>query len=301
MPNACAMILVFVQKDYAAKTILLPGKVVDVRLQSEDSNSGGEDKATEAGSHVGGRAGGGLDLGEVATGGLGDASGERDRRGVDSSGVVGDSVGSSSGGGGSGDRGGAGDHLGHGRVDGSDNRGSRLDGRADGGRGVRRGSGVGGGSSGVGRRSSSLLVVVGDAELGGVLVLASLVVDELDAVALGALRGLEGALGVPGVAAAVLDLLGDGVDGNEVLGRALEEDQGDGARGGRLPGDGEALADRDDGVQARLRDGVALGSIASGSGVGRDQRSKGGEASGEKTEHGGRHFERLFVGLKVVD
>jgi hypothetical protein len=72
-------------------------------------------------------------------------------------------------------------------------------------------------------------VVVGDAELGGVLVLAGLVVDELDAVALGTLRGLEGALGVPGVAAAVLDLLGDGVDGNEVLGRALEEDEGDGA------------------------------------------------------------------------
>lgn len=276
-------------------------KSVDVRLQSEDSNASGEDKTAEASSHVGGRAGGRLDLGEVATGGLGDASGERDGRRVDSSGVVGDGVGSGSSGGGSGDRGGGGDHLGLRRVDGSDNRGGRLDGRADGRGGVRRGSGSVGGRSSVRRGSSLRLVVVGDAELGGVLVLASLVVDELDAVALGALRGLEGGLGVPGVGAAVLDLLGDGVDRDEVLGRALEEDEGDGALSGRLPGDGEGLADGDNGVQARLRDGVALGLSAGRGGVGRDERSKGGEACGEKSEHGGRHFEWLFVGLKVVD
>ena len=265
-----------------------------MRLQSEDSNASGEDKAAEADSHVGGRAGRRLNVGHVATGGLGNASGERDRRRVGSSGVVGDGVGSSSSGDGSGDRGG-------GREDGS-NRGGRLHGRLGGGGGVCRGSSsVRRGSSGVGRRCSSLLVVVRDAELGGVLVLAGLVVDELDAVALGALRGLKSGLGVPGVATAVLDLLGDGVDGDEVLGGALEEDERDGALSGRLPGDGEGLADRDDGVQARLRDGVALGLSAGRGGVGGNQRSKGGEASGEKSEHGGRHFERLFVGSKVVD
>jgi len=298
------MNLVFVQKAMQLNRYC-QRKSVDVRLQSEDSNASGEDKTAKAGSHVGGRAGRGLDLGEVAAGGLGDASGERDRRRVDSSGIVGDGVGSGSSGGGSGDRGGGGDHLGLRRVDGSDNRGGRVDGRVDGradGRGgVRRGSGSVGGRSGVRRGSSLLLVVVGDAELGGVLVLASLVVDELDAVALGALRGLEGGLGVPGVGTAVLDLLSDGVDRDEVLGGALEEDEGDGALSGRLPGDGEGLADGDNGVQARLRDGVALGLSAGRGGVGRDERSKGGEASGEKSEHGGRHFEWLFVGLKVVD
>jgi len=223
---------------------------------------------------------------------------------VDGGGVVGNGVGRS-GGDGSSDRNRAsGDRDLRRRVDRSNRAGGlddRADDRADGGAvGDNRGRGVRRGNGGVGRRTGLAVVLVGDAELGSVLVLAGLVVDELDAVALGTLRGLKGALGLPGVAAAVLDLLGDGVDGDEVLSRALEEDERDGALSGRVPSDGEALVDGNDGVQARLGDGVALRSIASRSGVGRDQRSESGEACGEKTEHGGRHFERLFVGWKVV-
>jgi hypothetical protein len=57
----------------------------------------------------------------------------------------------------------------------------------------------------------------------------------LDTVALGALGGDEGRLNVPGVAAGVGDLLGDGLDELEVLGRALEEDQRNSALGGGVP------------------------------------------------------------------
>jgi hypothetical protein len=288
------------------------------RLQSEDGNGGGNDEATEAGGHVGGAASGGLDGGAVAASRGGDAGGHgASAGGVDGGGVVGDLVRSSGGD----DRGdndgrGGGGNLGHGRQDGG-NGGDLRGGRAHGRGGVRGGSGgvgrgssgVGRGSGSVGRRSSNLGgrrrgdngAVVGDAELGGVLVLAGRVVDELDTVALGALGGDKAVLGLPGVAAAVGDHLGDGLDELEVLGRALEEDERDGALGGRVPRDGEGRANGHNGVEARLRDGVALGRITSGSGVGRDQRSEGGEAGGEETEHGGRHLEWVIeVGMEKV-
>jgi hypothetical protein len=162
---------------------------------------------------------------------------------VDSGGVVGDLVGSS-GGDNRGDDSGRGgsSNFGHGRHDGGHGGGNGSDLRGGRAHGVRGGSsGVGRGSGSVGRRSSNggrrrdHGSVVGDAELSGVLVLAGRVVDELDTVALGALGGDEGRLDVPGVAAGVGDLLGDGLDELEVLGRALEEDQRNGALGSGVP------------------------------------------------------------------
>lgn len=134
-----------------------------------------------------------------------------------------------------------------------------------GGGGVLHGGGRGGllavrrGGGGRGLLLAARLVVgVGDAELGGVLVLAGGVVDQLDTVALSVLSGLEVVGDIPDVGAVVLGLLDDGVLRNGVAAGALEEDESDGALGGGLPGDGELLAGGDDAVQAGLGDGVAL-------------------------------------------
>jgi hypothetical protein len=81
---------------------------------------------------------------------------------------------------------------------------------------------------------ASLVVGVGDAELGGVLVLPSRVHNQLQTVASVRRREVGGWL--PYVAARVLDLLGDRVLRDGVGGRTLEQDEGDGARCGRVPG-----------------------------------------------------------------
>lgn len=83
----------------------------------------------------------------------------------------------------------------------------------------------GGGVSGGGR-------LVDDAELSGVLVITSRVDDELDTVA-GGLAHEVGGRG-PGVGTAIRNVLHDGVLGDDVLGGALKEDEGDGALSGRL-------------------------------------------------------------------
>jgi len=88
----------------------------------------------------------------------------------------------------------------------------------------------GGSSAGGGRRVSW----IGDAELRGVLVGAGGVVDELDAVVGGV--GLEGGGGRPGVGAAVVGAFDDGVEREDVLGGAAEEDERYGAGCGWLGG-----------------------------------------------------------------
>lgn len=80
------------------------------------------------------------------------------------------------------------------------------------------------------------------------MVLAVHVVDDLDAVAGGGGEaGAELSGRSPDEAAAVGDSLGDGLaDGDDVVGGALEEKDGDGVGGvGRRPGDGEGLASLD--------------------------------------------------------
>lgn len=118
----------------------------------------------------------------------------------------------------------------------------------------------GGSSAGLlgGGGGGALVVGVGDAELGGVLVLASGVVDQLDTIALSIVGGLKVAGDVPDVGTAVWNLLGDSVLRNSIAARALKENEVDGALGGWLPGNGEVLAGGDDRVEAWLGDGVAL-------------------------------------------
>lgn len=133
-----------------------------------------------------------------------------------------------------------------------------VDGSSDG-----RAGGVVGSRCGGRRRGRGLLLVlwVGDAELSGVLVLALVgarVNDELDTVAGGIGGGLEAGGWSPNVATVVLGALDDDALQLQVGGWSLEEEKSDGAVSGGLPGDGEALAGWDEGVQARLRDGVAL-------------------------------------------
>ena len=68
------------------------------------------------------------------------------------------------------------------------------------------------------------------------MIRAGCVVDELDAVVGGV--GLEGGGGRPGVGAAVGGAFDDGVEGEDVFGGAAEVDEGFGAGGGGLEGNG---------------------------------------------------------------
>lgn len=177
-----------------------------------------------------------------------------------------------------------------------------------------RWGGLGGlGGLGRGAGAACLVVGVGDAELGGVLVLAGGVVDQLDAVALSALGWSEVLGRSPDVGTIVLGLLDDRVLWDGVGAGALEKDESDGALGGRVPGDGEALADWDDRVETWLRDWVALRAksvavsiaqiqssylwrITLWLGVGGGEGRQAGKARGEEAEHGEiRHFGDLCV------
>lgn len=112
-----------------------------------------------------------------------------------------------------------------------------------------------------GGRRLLLVVWVGDAELGGVLVLSLVgarVNNQLDAVAGWAISWLEAGGWSPDVFAVVLGALNNDVLDLQVGCWSLEKDEGNWALGGRLPGNGEALASWDERVQARLRDWVAL-------------------------------------------
>jgi hypothetical protein len=86
-------------------------------------------------------------------------------------------------------------------------------------------------------------VLLGDTELGGVLVLAGNVVDQLESVA-GAVS-LEGGGRGPSEGTRVVDTLSKSLDGDNVGGRSTEEEERDRVGGGWLPGDGEGLASRD--------------------------------------------------------
>lgn len=89
--------------------------------------------------------------------------------------------------------------------------------------------------------------ILGDTELGRVLVEASHVVDDLNAVAVGASRGIQRGSRGPCKGAAVGDTLSERrTELDDVGGRALEEQHRDGVGGGWLPCDGEGLASRDD-------------------------------------------------------
>lgn len=125
------------------------------------------------------------------------------------------------------------------------------------------------------------------------LVLASRINDQLDAIAL--LVGFQVGGWRPDIGAAVLDFLSDGVERLDVLGGAAEQEDGDGALGGRVPRDGVRLAGRDDIAEAGVENWVALG-VANRSGVGGDLR-EARQAGGEEGEDGeiGLHFDYVMV------
>lgn len=98
---------------------------------------------------------------------------------------------------------------------------------------------------------------------------------------------LESRRGSPDVGARVGDVLDDGHQRDAVRGRSAQEDEGDVAWGGRLPGDGVGLADGDLLVQARVDDRVARGRVGVvGLGVGVDEA----DACREGGDDGEAHF-----------
>lgn len=242
-------------------------------LKSEDSGTSSSDEAEDALGDVG--AGGASVLGNALVSGAwaaaDDGGGHDAGRLVASWGDHGD-VGVL--GGGHGAHGGVGHWLGDGDAAGGgvgvvvhgEGRGVRAVSGVDGcggwvGSGLGRLGGGGGVVGGGGAGLGLLVVRVGDAELGGVLVLAGCVVDQLNAVSEswgGCVGGSELVRWSPDVSARVLDVLDDGVLRNGVGGWALEEDKSDGAIGCWVPGNSEALSDWDDRVEAWLRDWVAL-------------------------------------------
>lgn len=117
-----------------------------------------------------------------------------------------------------------------------------VTGRAGGGGGVASGGGASDGSNRAGRDNNGA-VLLGDTELGGVLVLAGDVVNQLESVA-GAVS-LEGGGRGPHEGTGVLDTLSKSLDGDNIGGRSTEEEERDRVGGGWLPGDGEGLASRD--------------------------------------------------------
>lgn len=151
-----------------------------------------------------------------------------------------------------------------------------------------------------GRRGDEAVALsaLGDTELGGVLVLASDVVDELESVARGV--GLEGGWGSPDVGARVGNADDDVLERNNVGGGTTEENKRDAVRGGWLPGDGEGLAGRDDLVQG-TGDGVAAG-VANGGMLSRSNSSEEGNdgSLGEHVEGGGGELGYYRVGEGVI-
>lgn len=144
-----------------------------------------------------------------------------------------------------------------------------------------------------GRRGGRDIVVILDAKLGRVLVLASALDDKQDTVVRHI--GLEAVLGGPDVAAGVVDVLDDGLKGNGVGGRSTEEDQRDLARGRGLPGNGVGGAGGDLLVQAREDDGVARGSVGEvGLGVGVGDAGREGGEDGDGGD-GEAHFVVFFL------
>lgn len=157
--------------------------------------------------------------------------------------------------------------------------------------GIRAHSSGGSGASSSGNRGRRRVGRVGDAELDGVLVLASALNNEKDAV-VGGVR-LEGGAGSPRVAARVADVFDDGLEGDNVGAGAAEKDQRHATRGSRVPGDLEGLASRNNLVQFGGEDGIAGGALrVVGLSVGRGQGRKGrDEGSGEETHF----FDFTFV------
>jgi len=112
------------------------------------------------------------------------------------------------------------------------------------------------------------------------LVLASCVVDDLETVVRHV--GLEVGCDVPDVGAGVGDLLDDGVERQNVLGRAAEEDDSHGALGGWSPGDGIGLAGGDSLIETGFGNWITR-RAGGRSGVGRGESR---EASSEECESG---------------
>lgn len=224
-------------------------------LEHERSKGGSADK-TETG--LDGASGAGRLGGSRGAGAVGGTSGGGTERAGDSQGAGGEDGGVVDGGAGAGDvaAGGA-DRLDSGGVGSND---GRLDRRRSnrvacrGGRGDGVASGSGGGD-GVASRSGALnwrngagrndngAVVLGDTELGRVLVLAGNIVNQLESIA-GAV-GLEGGSWRPDEGTRVVDALSKSLDGDNVDGGATEQQQRDCVGGGWLPSDGESLASRD--------------------------------------------------------
>jgi hypothetical protein len=210
------------------------------------------------------------------------------------------------------DNGGVGDGVaGWGNRAGGDDSGVGLAGGVDdrAGDGVAAGAGRSRGGDWVtaavvlgaaGRRSDEAVALstLGDTELGGVLVLASDVVDELESVARGV--GLEGGWGSPDVGAGVGDADNDVLERNDVGGGATEENKRDAVGGGWLPGDGEGLAGRDDLVQG-TGDGVAAG-VANGSMLSRSNSSEESNngSLGEHVDGGGGELGYYRVGERAI-
>lgn len=84
---------------------------------------------------------------------------------------------------------------------------------------------------------AAALLVVGDAELCGVLVLTGRVNNKLDSIASVAVASLQVVLGNPNEVAGVGVVLDDGVLRLRVRLGTFQEDEGDGAIGGGLPCD----------------------------------------------------------------
>lgn len=187
------------------------------------------------------------------------------------------------------DGGGIGSAGGSRGVDGVSSRGAGGSGRCRAGmdRAGRVATTVGSGS-GAGGSDARALGALGNAELGGVLVLAGDVVDKLEAV-VGDV-GLEAGGRSPGVLAAVGDTGHNGGDGDNVGGRSTEENKRDAVRCGWLPGDLEWLASRDD-LEKRTGDRVALG-LANwgvlGSGKAGEEGNDG--SLGEHVDGGGGYY-----------
>lgn len=128
------------------------------------------------------------------------------------------------------------------------------------------------------------MLLVLDAELGGVLVLAGALDDEHQTVVSGV--RLQVRAGGPVEVAGVVNGLGQSVDGLDVGGGAAEEDQGDGALGGGIPLNGVGLAGGHQVVEAGLGDGVTRGGlVVVRLRVGRGQGGHGREDGGLGEEH----------------
>ena len=224
-------------------------------LEHERSKGGSTDEAETGLDRASGAGGLGESCGAGAVGGTsgrgteragdGQGAGGEDGRVVDGSAGAGDVAGGGADGldgGGVGSNDGRLDRRRCNRVTSRGRRGDGVASRSRGSGGVADRGGALDGSNGAGRNDNGALVL-GDTELGGVLVLAGNVVDQLESVA-GAVS-LEGGGRGPGEGTRVVDALSKSLDGDNVGGGATEQQQRDCVGGGWLPGDGEGLASRD--------------------------------------------------------